>query len=159
MTSSAASSPHPAPTVAPRRQRAPSTKSTDTRRHRAASVGLPAEEVWTAHHDVEDPAESSARKPCEDFLDDQDEPEARHQTRQDAHLTTSTDSVRAYLNQIGKIALLTEQEVDLAKRIEAGLYAAHRLRHTDDAGVQLCPQLRRDLQTSSKTASAPKATY
>ena len=146
MTSSAASSPHPAPTVAPRRPRAPSTESTGTRRQRAASVGLPAEQVWIAHDDVENPAESSARDSSEGFLGDTDEPEARHQTRQDAHLTTSADSVRAYLNQIGKIALLTaEQEVDLAKRIEAGLYAAHRLRHTDDAGGQLCPHLRRDL--------------
>jgi hypothetical protein len=39
------------------------------------------------------------------------------------------DSVRGYLQQISKIALLTaEEEVDLAKRIEAGLYAAQRLR-------------------------------
>jgi RNA polymerase primary sigma factor len=37
--------------------------------------------------------------------------------------------VRAYLKQIGKVALLNaEQEVELAKRIEAGLYAAERLR-------------------------------
>jgi RNA polymerase nonessential primary-like sigma factor len=36
----------------------------------------------------------------------------------------STDLVRVYLNTIGKTALLTaEQEVELAKRIEAGLYA------------------------------------
>jgi RNA polymerase primary sigma factor len=34
----------------------------------------------------------------------------------------------AYLKQIGKVALLNaEQEVELAKRIEAGLYAAERL--------------------------------
>ena len=39
----------------------------------------------------------------------------------------STDLVRVYLNTIGKTALLTaEQEVELAKRIEAGLYADTR---------------------------------
>ncbi|MBA3249543.1 MAG: D-aminoacyl-tRNA deacylase, partial [Geodermatophilaceae bacterium] len=39
-------------------------------------------------------------------------------------MTLSTDLVRVYLNTIGKTKLLTaEQEVDLAKRIEAGLYA------------------------------------
>ena len=40
----------------------------------------------------------------------------------------STDLVRVYLNTIGKTALLTaEQEVELAKRIEAGLYAGRLL--------------------------------
>ncbi|WP_117208761.1 RNA polymerase sigma factor SigB [Allorhizocola rhizosphaerae] len=38
----------------------------------------------------------------------------------------ATDLVRAYLNLIGRTKLLTaEQEVELAKRIEAGLMAAH----------------------------------
>jgi RNA polymerase primary sigma factor len=50
----------------------------------------------------------------------------------DAPLVTSVDSVRAYLQRIGKAALLTAaEEVDLAKRIEVGLFAAERLR---------CPQ-------------------
>ena len=41
----------------------------------------------------------------------------------------STDLVRAYLKEIGRVALLNaEQEVKLAKRIEAGLFAAERLR-------------------------------
>jgi RNA polymerase primary sigma factor len=38
------------------------------------------------------------------------------------------DSVHTYLKSIGRTSLLTaEQEVDLAKRIEAGLYAEHKL--------------------------------
>ena len=38
------------------------------------------------------------------------------------------DSVHTYLKSIGRRSLLTaEQEVDLAKRIEAGLYAEHKL--------------------------------
>jgi RNA polymerase nonessential primary-like sigma factor len=41
---------------------------------------------------------------------------------------TSADLVRVYLNEIGKVALLTAaDEVELAKRIEAGLYAEHLL--------------------------------
>ena len=41
---------------------------------------------------------------------------------------TSADLVRVYLNEIGKVALLTAaDEVELAKRIEAGLYAQHLL--------------------------------
>jgi RNA polymerase sigma factor (sigma-70 family) len=41
---------------------------------------------------------------------------------------TSADLVRVYLNEIGKVALLTAaDEVELAKRIEAGLFAEHLL--------------------------------
>ncbi|MDO5627761.1 MAG: sigma-70 family RNA polymerase sigma factor, partial [Mobilicoccus sp.] len=40
----------------------------------------------------------------------------------------TADPVKDYLKQIGKVALLNaEQEVELAKRIEAGLFAEHRL--------------------------------
>src|ERR1700742_4527313 len=40
----------------------------------------------------------------------------------------AADLVRVYLNGIGKTALLTAaDEVELAKRIEAGLYAEHML--------------------------------
>ena len=40
----------------------------------------------------------------------------------------AADLVRVYLNGIGKTALLTAaQEVDLAKRIEAGVFAQHVL--------------------------------
>jgi RNA polymerase sigma factor (sigma-70 family) len=49
----------------------------------------------------------------------------------------SSDLVRAYLNGIGRRKLLTaEQEVDLAKRIEAGLYAEYRLER-DTCGADL----------------------
>ena len=42
--------------------------------------------------------------------------------------STTTDSVRDYLKQIGKIPLLNaEQEVDLARRMEAGLFAEAKL--------------------------------
>ena len=53
------------------------------------------------------------------------------------------DSVHTYLKSIGRTSLLTaEQEVDLAKRIEAGLFAEHKL----DTDLDLTPQLRRDLE-------------
>jgi RNA polymerase primary sigma factor len=43
------------------------------------------------------------------------------------------DSVHTYLKSIGRTSLLTaEQEVDLAKRIEAGLYAEHKLDNEPD---------------------------
>ncbi|MDR3116804.1 MAG: RNA polymerase sigma factor, partial [Bifidobacteriaceae bacterium] len=41
---------------------------------------------------------------------------------------TKSDPVRDYLKQIGRVPLLSgEQEIDLSKRIEAGLYASHLL--------------------------------
>jgi RNA polymerase primary sigma factor len=83
----------------------------------------------------------------EDFVWDEEESEALRQARKDAELTASADSVRAYLKQIGKVALLNaEEEVELAKRIEAGLYAAERVRRAEDATDKLSPQLRRDLR-------------
>ncbi len=55
----------------------------------------------------------------------------------------TADPVKDYLKQIGKVALLNaEQEVQLAKRIEAGLFAEEKL----NAGNHLDPQLRRDLE-------------
>ncbi|MGH3728050.1 MAG: RNA polymerase sigma factor [Micromonosporaceae bacterium] len=82
----------------------------------------------------------------EDFDWDDEESEALRQARKDAELTASADSVRAYLKQIGKVPLLNaEQEVELAKRIEAGLYAAERLRLAEDEGEKLSTQARRDL--------------
>ncbi|MEV6971305.1 sigma-70 family RNA polymerase sigma factor, partial [Hamadaea sp. NPDC051192] len=47
----------------------------------------------------------------------------------------SSDLVRAYLNAIGKTKLLTaEQEVELARRVEAGLMAEHLLEAAHEAG-------------------------
>ena len=79
--------------------------------------------------------------------DEEEESEALRQARKDAEMTASADSVRAYLKQIGKVALLNaEEEVDLAKRIEAGLYAAERVRQADDANEKLVLQARRALR-------------
>jgi len=78
---------------------------------------------------------------------DEQELDARRREYNDAELVLSLDSVRAYLKQIGKVALLNaEEEVELAKRIEAGLYAAERLRESEDTAEKLSPQLRRNLR-------------
>ncbi|WP_418607955.1 RNA polymerase sigma factor [Georgenia sp. SUBG003] len=56
----------------------------------------------------------------------------------------TADPVKDYLKQIGKVALLNaEQEVELAKRIEAGLFAEEKLA---SEGEGLAPKLRRELQ-------------
>ncbi|WTL30051.1 RNA polymerase sigma factor [Nocardia sp. NBC_01503] len=104
----------------------------------AAPAGEEAEEA-------EEPTEKD--KASGDFVWDEEESEALRQARKDAELTASADSVRAYLKQIGKVALLNaEEEVELAKRIEAGLYATERLRELAEKGEKLPVQLRRDLQ-------------
>ena len=103
--------------------------------------------------------ERSTPQKSGDFVWDEEESEALRQARKDAELTASADSVRAYLKQIGKVALLNaEEEVELAKRIEAGLYAAERIRRAQDAGEKVSPQLRRDLAGSSGTASVRRTT-
>ena len=96
----------------------------------------------------EDPQELvDAIEQAGDLVWDEEESEALRQARKDAELTISADSVRAYLKEIGKIALLNaEQEVQLAQRIEAGLFAAERLRKAQDGAEKLSPQLRRDLR-------------
>jgi RNA polymerase primary sigma factor len=109
-------------------------------------VELEADVVEETVEEVEekDPKESKDG----DFVWDEEESEALRQARKDAELTASADSVRAYLKQIGKVALLNaEEEVELAKRIEAGLYAAERVRKAEEESAEkLNPQLRRDLR-------------
>jgi RNA polymerase primary sigma factor len=97
---------------------------------------------------TEDPQELvDAIEQSGDFVWDEEESEALRQARKDAELTISADSVRTYLKQIGKIALLNaEEEVQLAQRIEAGLFAAERLRKAEQGAEKLSPQLRRDLR-------------
>jgi RNA polymerase primary sigma factor len=98
---------------------------------------------------AEDPQESVGEiEQPGDSVWDEEGSAALRQARKDAELTISADSVRAYLKQIAKIALLNaEEEVQLAQRIEAGLFAAERLCKAEESGAEkLAPQLRRDLR-------------
>ena len=55
----------------------------------------------------------------------------------------TADPVKDYLKQIGKVSLLNaQQEVDLAKRIEAGLYAEHKLAENPDMDKDLKKAMR-----------------
>ncbi|ALP50370.1 RNA polymerase sigma factor [Corynebacterium glutamicum] len=94
---------------------------------------------------------------------DEDESATLRQARKDAELTASADSVRAYLKQIGKVALLNaEQEVSLAKRIEAGLYATHRMEEMEEAfaagdkDAKLTPAVKRDLRAIARDGRKAK---
>ncbi len=54
----------------------------------------------------------------------------------------TADPVKDYLKQIGKVALLNaEQEVELAKRIEAGLFAEEKLNSSDKIDMKLKREL------------------
>jgi RNA polymerase primary sigma factor len=115
----------------------------------AGSEGLKLDETVVAGPDgvaVEAVADEETAEGGDFEWDDEEESEALRQARKDAELTASADSVRAYLKQIGKVALLNaEEEVDLAKRIEAGLYGSERLRQVEEEGQKISPQMRRDL--------------
>ncbi len=94
---------------------------------------------------------------------DEDESATLRQARKDAELTASADSVRAYLKQIGKVALLNaEQEVSLAKRIEAGLYATHKMEEMEaafaagDKDAKLTPAVKRDLRAIARDGRKAK---
>lgn len=66
----------------------------------------------------------------------------------------TADPVKDYLKQIGKVALLNaEQEVDLAMRIEAGLFAEERLSLEPD----LDWQLKRDLTRIARDGQRAKS--
>ena len=69
------------------------------------------------------------------------------------------DSVHTYLKSIGRTSLLTaEQEVDLAKRIEAGLFAEHKLETMGLAGgVGLDENFRHDLEMVAEDGRRAKA--
>jgi RNA polymerase primary sigma factor len=110
----------------------------------AASPAKAAGEASTEDEEIAEPSEKD--KASGDFVWDEDESEALRQARKDAELTASADSVRAYLKQIGKVALLNaEEEVELAKRIEAGLYATQLMTDLTDRGEKLPAAQRRDM--------------
>ncbi|QKW09622.1 RNA polymerase sigma factor [Streptomyces sp. NA04227] len=88
------------------------------------------------------PGEEPAEDGSQGFvLSDEDEDDAPAQ--QVAAAGATADPVKDYLKQIGKVPLLNaEQEVELAKRIEAGLFAEDKLASAD----KLAPKLKRELE-------------
>jgi RNA polymerase primary sigma factor len=79
---------------------------------------------------------------------------AAPETDLDDQTSVMGDSVHTYLKSIGRRQLLTaEEEVNLAKRIEAGLYAEHKL----GTERRLSKQLRADLEAVSEDGRRAKA--
>ncbi|WP_327288342.1 RNA polymerase sigma factor [Streptomyces sp. NBC_01198] len=112
------------------------------------AAGPGEDEAVEAEDAIEDPApgkageEETEKTESESFvLSDDDEDDAPAQ--QVAVAGATADPVKDYLKQIGKVPLLNaEQEVELAKRIEAGLFAEDKLAAAD----KLAPKLKRELE-------------
>ncbi|MEV6155332.1 RNA polymerase sigma factor [Nonomuraea sp. NPDC052129] len=137
--------------------RAPSRKATrKTTTKRAKSTRSKAAEPKT-----ESAAQSAAQD--EDAPDDlalspdataPDEAELESETIDlDDNQSVMGDSVHTYLKSIGRRTLLTAaQEVELARRIEAGLYAEYKL----ETGPDLSPAARDDLELVIEDGRAAK---
>ncbi|MBP6996475.1 MAG: RNA polymerase sigma factor [Phycicoccus sp.] len=113
------------------------------------TVDLEADVETTDGEQTGDDADESTPKAAADgssgdgagfVIRDDDEEDAPAQQVVTAGATA--DPVKDYLKQIGKVALLNaEQEVELAKRIEAGLFAEERLGSGDKMDMQLKREL------------------
>jgi RNA polymerase primary sigma factor len=89
---------------------------------------------------------------AEETLEDTDE--ARRQSEDEVAVRSTTgDPVRMYLKEIGRVPLLSaEEEVELARRIEAGLFASEKL-----AGSEQLPDvLTRELEAIERDGQLAK---
>jgi RNA polymerase primary sigma factor len=89
--------------------------------------------------------------------EDVDDDEAIRRQDKEAELalkaSPTSDPVRMYLKDIGKVPLLTaEEEVDLAKRVEAGVFASEKLA----TSPKLSAAMRRDLQAIERDGQLAK---
>jgi RNA polymerase primary sigma factor len=141
-------------------------KKTAAKKTAAAKKAPPAKKVAAAKKPAAAPSEdeAAAAVEAEDLLedvapgkvgdDDTEKPESESfvlsdddeddaPAQQVAVAGATADPVKDYLKQIGKVPLLNaEQEVELAKRIEAGLFAEDKLAAAD----KLAPKLKRELE-------------
>ncbi len=86
--------------------------------------------------------------------DAEDTARRRKEEEELALKTPTSDPVRMYLKEIGKVPLLTaEEEVDLAKRIEAGLFASEKL---SDDSPKLADRMARDLEMIERDGQIAK---
>ncbi|HET6816225.1 MAG TPA: RNA polymerase sigma factor [Mycobacteriales bacterium] len=74
-------------------------------------------------------------EPVDEELDEEPAP---IRVDEEAAKSPTSDPVRMYLKEIGRVPLLTaEEEVDLAKRVEAGLFASEKLTTQSDIPASL----------------------
>jgi RNA polymerase primary sigma factor len=124
------------------------TPSKPAKSKSAKAKGEPAGEAAPAKAEAagSDESEEPEEGVLEAAAEEDDEEEDTAFVAVEDEVAPSTDLVRAYLKEIGRVALLNaEQEVELAKRIEAGLFAAEKLRQSEAGETKLTPALKRDL--------------
>ncbi|MFD5101423.1 sigma-70 factor domain-containing protein, partial [Streptomyces albidochromogenes] len=147
----AAAAPEPVKKAAAKKTAAKKTAAKKTAAKKTAAKKTSAKKDADEAADGEDSAEETPVKAGADeeeeggekgfVLSDEDEDDAPAQ--QVAVAGATADPVKDYLKQIGKVPLLNaEQEVELAKRIEAGLFAEDKLANSD----KLAPKLKRELE-------------
>jgi RNA polymerase primary sigma factor len=108
-----------------------------TKPAKATKAAAPAKKSAEAPAETTDAADEVEETGFVITNDDDDAP-----AQQVATAGATADPVKDYLKQIGKVALLNaEQEVELAKRIEAGLFAEERL----NSGAKIDPKHKREL--------------
>ena len=147
----------------PRRQEGRDDQGRGQDRHQGGRQGRPTTPPPSGDEAVPTPAEPTdvVVAELEDVVVDEDDRATRRTTRtraagfvlrdddeDDAPVQqvvtagATADPVKDYLKQIGKVALLNaEQEVELAKRIEAGLFAEERLNSGDKIDMKLKREL------------------
>ena len=135
--------------------------SVDTKAPEGSPANVPAEqetapgaaEVEGADTEAAEPEAAEASTGSGFVYSDADDDDAPAQQVVSAGATA--DPVKDYLKQIGKVALLNaEQEVDLALRIEAGLFAEEKLSLEGDS---LEWQLKRDLTRIARDGQRAKS--
>ncbi len=132
-----------APAKKPAAKKAPTKKATGKKATKAetATVEIPVADDGMPVSDEEVAEELKKETEEKGYVishrDESDEP-----VQQVTVAGATADPVKDYLKQIGKVALLNaEQEVELAKRIEAGLFAEEKLNGTKKLSAKMHREL------------------
>ncbi|MEU9173790.1 RNA polymerase sigma factor [Streptomyces sp. NPDC048420] len=108
-------------------------------------VAVPPQSRVVHHPEAEPDTPAEPAEPPAEALEAAEAPEPVEPARHRADTSgPSSDLFRQYLREIGRIPLLTAaEEVELARRVEAGLFAEEKLLNTPDLDSQLALDLDR----------------
>jgi RNA polymerase primary sigma factor len=105
----------------------------DTSREPGTAPGVPTQGLPPNHPDAPHPVPDDAEPPAGALTDDPGDDTETTPAARAGTGSPSSDLFRQYLREIGRIPLLTAaEEVELARRVEAGLFAEEKLGNTPD---------------------------